>query len=237
MFLNVDPPFAVIFFALIAAWGIGQVLGLFTRAEPEDGMTRMPVSTKIETMLIAIMVAVLWLAEGNRQSLYGILILLGLIAGFTGDLIMARVIPLKHRLTGSMAAFAVNIVLIIAAAAVAVDIFTLEFVLVVLAGGIVGLAAWWFLLYDVTQSRAIRIGSLIYSMLMLAAIALTVYVPIMFEPGFMVLLSGVLLFASSDVILSQNLLHSQYFPWLHEIVWLLYSAGQLVIAFSIGMTA
>jgi hypothetical protein len=45
---------------------------------------------------------------------------------------------------------------------------------------------------------------------------------------------GAVLFAISDVLLSQVVVKHRGFRNIHDIVWLLYSAGQFLIALSIG---
>jgi hypothetical protein len=45
---------------------------------------------------------------------------------------------------------------------------------------------------------------------------------------------GLVLFTLSDITLAQILIRKAGFPYIRDIVWIVYSSAQTIIAFSIG---
>jgi uncharacterized membrane protein YhhN len=166
-------------------------------------------------------------------SRYALWIALGLVAGALGDLILADVLSLREPVIPGMAAFAAGHLFYLAAIFSAGRFLPWQpRSIPILVGAILGAALLWRLLvYHPQESRTLNVGSLIYTALLVGVTALANL------SGLASLGAGMILFAVSDVLLSQSLIRRRGFPLIHDVVWLLYSAGQMLIAFSIAEAA
>jgi hypothetical protein len=185
---------------------------------------------KLSTSLILVVCALgLWL---NRSSTAALLIFLGMVFGFMGDLILAEVIRLPHRLIFGIIVFGIGHVLYIlgfvqiALALHLVDPFggTVLWTLFVIVASVL----WVTLIYNPKQPRLLNVGSLIYAWL-ISVMAGTAAGLAIQDSRFLWTAIGGVLFLISDVILGNRELRGRRWFLINDVVWIIYIAGQALI--------
>lgn len=233
-----SPLYRVVFLALAGVWALAYILGLVLGAPNEDRSRRLARPAKLIMIGVVLACAALWLlATGGRPASFGWLILVGLLAGAVGDLLLADFFAVQRPEIAGMAAFGVGHALYLAAAlTIRARLGAVGAWPVLLAAGLgAALAAglWAAFIRNPGGSRALNTGSLVYGLLLGAAAAVGLEVWI--ETGRMALLAvGLLVFMASDLLLARYLIRREGFPSVRDVVWILYSAAQVMIAFSIG---
>jgi len=87
---------------------------------------------------------------------------------------------------------------------------------------------WFFLIYNPAKSRVLNVGSLIYGCL-IAVMAGTAAALALSDPRFAPTALGGALFLLSDLILGNRELRDNGWFLVHDVVWVLYIAGQALI--------
>lgn len=224
---------------LAGIWGLAYALGMALGTPNEDRSRRLARPAKLTMIAVTLIYGALWLyaAAGTPATGYGWLIFGGLLAGAVGDLLLADVFPLRQPELPAMAVFGVGHVLYLAAALVAWRLFgggqggVVALAAVLAAGAVV--AVWWAFIRNPAGSRSLNVGSLIYGMLLGATVAVAAVV--WAQTGRMALLAvGMVAFLASDLLLARYLIRRQGFASIRDVVWIIYSAAQVLIAFSIG---
>ena len=245
LFPNVPAPYSTIFAALAGVWLLAFVLGITLGKPNEDRTQRLPLWAKIVMLAVMVVIAAVeWLliARGTGAEPYARWIAVGLLVGAVGDLVLAEVFPrIKQPLLAGIAVFAVGHVLYLLA------IFYLRSQLYgplditgLLSAAVVAIPAlfaaallWEFVAHNPSGNAAVNRASFFYGLLLILFVVFAAYFAIrsqvMLRLGI-----GAILFAISDVLLAQVVVKHRGFRGIHDIVWLLYSAGQLLIALSIG---
>jgi len=206
----------------------------------EEQTCRLPRSLRLLLSAIIVLAALLQWQVGAKGSLlqtYAALIFLGMASGFAGDLIMARIIPVPSRLIFGMIAFGVGHLLYIAAfwqlicKSPPIGTWTL----VVAPGAVLGfcLWAWYALVRNPNEGKAINLGSLLYGLLfgVTSALAITLAV---YDAHYIALALGALLFMASDLILGNWVIRGHTWRSVNDVIWVTYASGQLLIVCSIA---
>jgi hypothetical protein len=215
--------FVAIPLLLIAGFAVGHYNA--------DRTARVWPPLKLSTSFILVVSALsVWL---NQNTSAALLIFLGMTFGFLGDLILAGVINLPHRLIFGILTFGVgHILYIITFIQVAAllhltdpfggSVFWTLFV-------IVASVLWVALIYNPQQPRVLNIGSLIYAWL-ISVMAGTAAGLAIQDARFAWTAIGGLLFLLSDVILGNRELRGRR-RWflINDVVWVIYIAGQALI--------
>jgi hypothetical protein len=229
----------VVILALAGIWALAYVLGMVLGMPNEDRSRRLARPAKLAMIAVTLVYGALWLraAAGTPAARYGWLIFGGLLAGAVGDLLLADVFPLRRPELPAMAVFGVGHVLYLAAALVAWRRFgggqgaVVARAALVAAGAVA--AVWWAFIRNTQGRRSLNAGSLLYGMLLGATVAMAAAV--WAQTGRMALLAvGMLAFLASDLLLARYLIRRQGFASIRDVVWIIYSAAQVLIAFSIG---
>jgi hypothetical protein len=245
LFPNIPAPYSAIFAALTGVWLLAFVLGLVLGKPSEDRTRRLPLWAKIVMLAVMLLIGgIEWLviARGTGAEPYARWIFLGLLFGALGDLVLAEVFPpVKQPLLTGMGVFAIGHVFYLLA------IFTLRSQLygpldttgllsaavLAIPALFVGALLWEFTTHNPAGSATVNRASFFYGLLLIQVVVFAAYFGIrsqvMLRLGI-----GALLFAVSDMLLSQVVVKQRGFRGIHDIVWLLYSTGQLLIALSIG---
>ena len=237
MFASLDHPAQRLWLLLLLfLWAILLFGGFLFGLSEEEGR-RMPKWTRLSSSAVLVLVAWSWFLftlEGAFAT-YGLLIALGMTFGFMGDLFIAGVLTRSRGKIGGIASFALGHVCYIVA------IFWL---LGFSAGGPVlgplllwwlfALAGWYFIVYRGAAVTRMHWLVLPYALLLAttagAATALTLQ-----EPAFWPLALGAALFLLSDMILGGEWFNDLQLPLIHDIIWLTYGPGQMLIVISIGI--
>ena len=176
-------------------------------------------------------------ARGTPVQTYAGLIFLGMAAGFLGDLIMARLIPVPERVLFGMGAFGLGHLFYLAAflhLAFRSGVGQLWLPLFTLAG-VLGLCGWaWY-----TQvrrpggSRALNAGSLAYGLLVGAMAALAIVLAGQ-DSHYLPLAAGAMLFLISDFVLGNWVIRGHVWRSVNDVIWAAYVSGQLLIVYSVA---
>jgi hypothetical protein len=226
---------------LLATWVACFAAGVWVGVPTDEGTRRLPRPARHVMMCIHLVMGLYWLlaaAHGTSAWPYGLWIAGGLVFGALGDLALARTLPLgRHWEIGGVALFAMGHLLYAAA------ILTLRTAwpgasfswLAGLLGAAIAVATWLFLVNS-PERGILNIASLLYGMLLLALAGLAVGLTAS-HLGMWSLSSGLILFAVSDLILSQAMVRRRNIRSILDLVWLVYGLAQMFIAASIGEAA
>ncbi len=229
------PPYVIVILSLI--WFSAYVTGMINKQEKRDGTRRLPLWSKLIMIAVTLTVACVWIAlPHTRFTGSAGWLIAGLIFGAIGDLILADVFRLKHATLPALFAFGVGhgcyiVTLVIQRRELALT--GSEPLLVILLSTALAVTLWRWLIYNPDGSRRLNTGSLIYGIWLFAVVGLSISLTL--RSGSLIPFTvGITLFAISDLILAQYLLHKRGQPLLRDIVWLIYSGGQTLIAYSVG---
>lgn len=212
---------------------------LFGSTDKEAGR-RMPRWTRLSSSAVLVLAGWSWffLTRDGAVDTYALLIALGMTFGFIGDLFLAGVLVSSGGKIGGIAGFALGHVCYIAA------IFWLGRLLGLTAGGPVlgGLLLWWLIAlvgWYIIVYRGAAVTRLHWLVLpyglLLATTAGAAFGLTMQDPAFWPLLLGAALFLLSDMILGGEWFNDLQLPLIHDIIWLTYGPGQMLIVYSIGI--
>jgi uncharacterized membrane protein YhhN len=236
---SLTPAEKSILILLAAVWGIAYVGGMWRGTPNADRSRRLARPARLVMIGVVLAVGLIWLrhAPGTDAARYGWLIMGGLIAGALGDLLLGGIVPIRHAEMVGMGVFGVGHLLYFGA------IFDararlglsggLSVLVAALSGAAVVAALWWFAIRERERGTALNAGSLIYGVL-LGAVTAAAIATWLASGRLATLAVGLILFLISDVMLARYLVRRRGFPSVRDVVWLVYSAGQVLIACSIG---
>ena len=236
-----DPVWRWCLLALLSLWAIslfgGFILG------PTRANRRIPLRARMLSSLALTIAAWVWFAftiKTNRPAAsYALLIALGMSWGFLGDIFLARIITKKSTssLLGGIGSFAVGHLFYIAGIILLARALQQKpgpLVAAVLLFWLIAVAAWWLLIMRGSPSPSLLHWATLPYALLLATTAGAALGLAWQQPLFYPLAAGAILFLSSDLILASSLFNDVELPLHHDIVWLTYGPGQMLIVYSIG---
>ena len=187
-------------------------------------------------LLVSALIHLLWGAWETQARLYAIFIFLGMLSGFAGDLIMARLVRVPNRLVFGMAAFGVGHLLYSAAfwgICQWIGAWPGGLVASLVLAVLLVIGAWWRLIRKPGGSRAINLGSLGYAVLiaLMVVLALRVASQVTCLTGLGV---GALLFLVSDLVLGNWQVRGHAWTSVNDLIWTTYVLGQLLIVSSVA---
>jgi YhhN family len=206
------------------------IVGFFVGRTNADRTARVWPPLKLSTSFILVVCAlILWL---NQSSSAALMIFLGMTFGFLGDLILAEVIRLPHRLIFGIIVFGIgHILYIIGFVQIALALHlgdpfggTVLWTLFVMIASVL----WVALIYNPRQPRLLNVGSLIYAWL-ISVMAGTAAGLAIQDARFVWTAIGGVLFLISDVILGNRELRGRRWFLINDVVWIIYIAGQALI--------
>jgi uncharacterized membrane protein YhhN len=181
-----------------------------------------------------ILVACAWIIFATSTTLRtpALLIALGMTFGAIGDLVLADVIPLPKRMISGIIVFSIGHFCYIVGFSQTAQTLGLSdpFAgsLLWVAFVIVAAFLWFFLIYNPAKSRVLNLGSLFYGWL-IAIMAGVATALALSDPRFTLTAIGGVLFLISDIILGNRELRDNGWFLVHDVVWVLYIAGQALI--------
>jgi len=233
------PPYKTILLALIGVWAGTYAIGMIVGKTREDGQRRLPKAAKF-TMVGAVLAVgiILWLAlaRGTGAAEYARWIVLGLVLGAAGDVILAGVLPLSHPFYPGGAAFALgHIAYLLAIVFLRQTLIIggwLTLVAIIFPALLLAALVWEFAIRNPGGRRSLNTGTLFYEGLLTVVTALGIGFSI--QTGTVTLLGiGLGLFWLSDLLLLRAEVRGKGFPLVRDVVWILYSSGQMLIGLSI----
>jgi uncharacterized membrane protein YhhN len=223
---------ALVLSALVGGLALGRL--------NEERTCRLPRWLRIGlsgALLISALMHLLWGAWDTQARVYATFIFLGMLSGFAGDLIMARLVRVPNRLVFGMAAFGVGHLLYSAAFwGVCKRLTTARpgwLVASLALAVLLVICAWWRLIRKPGGSRAINLGSLGYAVLiaLMVVLSLRVATQVTCLTGLGV---GALLFLISDLVLGNWQVRGHAWTSVNDLIWTTYVLGQLLIVSSVA---
>ena len=171
---------------------------------------------------------------------YASLIAMGITFGLIGDLFLANLLnrSRSRSMMGGIGAFAIGHLFYISGILLLVNRFHLNRP-GPLWGALIGfwlaaLAGWYVVvLRGQATPSPLHWAALPYALLLATTAGLAAGAALQ-NPAFFPLALGAFLFLFSDLVLAGALFSDLHFPLVHDVVWLTYGPGQMLIVFSIG---
>jgi len=228
------------FWVLFVIWAL-LLFGGFALGKPSAGdRRRMPVWTRIASSLVLVLTAwsfylLVALRGGGPTAVLGLALAVGMTFGALGDLFLAGVIPAPDRVLSGMGAFGLGHVAyvggLLAWASQSQAIASASFWaawLIWLVGGVVG---WYAIVYRGQTCTVKHWVALPYALLLASTAGVGTGLALqarVFAP----LALGAALFLVSDLLLAGDLFCARSFPGLHDVIWLTYGPGQMLIVYA-----
>jgi hypothetical protein len=223
---------------LLLFWGI-LLFGGFVSGSDQDGR-RMPAWTRLGSSAVLVVSGFSWalISRDDPTATYALLLALGMTMGFAGDLLLAQVlIRGRKSQLGGIAAFTAGHLFYIPA------IWQLGQQLGLTQNGarFGSLLAWWlltllgwiFVVYSGRNGTALQWIVLPYALLLATTAGLASGLALQ-APAFWMLAAGSALFLFSDMLIAGNWFSRLDFPMIHDLIWLTYGPGQMLIVYSAG---
>ena len=200
----------------------------------------MPAWTRLGSSAVLVVAGFSWALISREYATvrYALLLALGMSLGFAGDLSLAQVLITGRRsqLVG-IAAFAAGHLFYIPA------IWQLGQQLGLTSGAarLGALLTWWllafwgwfFVVYRGSKGRSLQWIVLPYALLLATTAGVATGLAVQ-APVFWPLAAGSALFLVSDMLIGGNWFSGLDFPLIHDLIWLTYGPGQMLIVYSAG---
>lgn len=228
--------------ALLVLWAL-LLFGGFVFA-PTDAARRMPTWTRMTSSATLVVAAFSWYAftRGGPAGGYALLVAIGMLFGFIGDLALAGFLPGGRNVIAGIVSFGIGHIFYITAMVRFASAAGLT------APGprwgslaawlLVGLVGWYIVVWRGAQSAGITPGvvhwiALPYALLLASTAGLGMGLALQ-DGRFIPLAVGGALFLLSDLILAGEMFSGLNFRLIGDIIWLTYGPGQMLIVYSIG---
>ena len=237
MLQDIPQPYLSILIMLFVAWAAAYAIGMLTGQPNTLRTRRLPLASRLIMIGVVVAFGALgWLgwARTTIVASYALWILLGLVMGALGDLLLGGVFPVPQAEMIALGVFGLGHLAYMAAiiaARKALGIPTTYLLIGAPTGSIIGFAIWILAIRNPAGSRKMNIGSLVYGSILFVTVGMGIGAAIA-SSGMILLAIGLALFALSDVILAQYMLRRRRFPYIRDVVWIIYSAAQVIIALS-----
>lgn len=152
---------------------------------------------------------------------------------YAGDLIMAEMIPLPNRVMGGIFVYGVaHLVYISGYLALGRHLSAPPHCVVPLEVRlVVGCGLWALFVLNKSAPRTLKVGTHGYTLILAAMVGLATAIGLA-EARLLLLPTGAVLFLASDLILANDLFRQRSGPFVNEVVWVTYAAGQALIVLS-----
>jgi hypothetical protein len=225
---------------LLALWALflfgGFLLG------PTRGNRR--ISRRARIASSATLVAAGWswqfFALGSGAWRYAFLLAVGITFGLIGDLFLANLLSRSRSrsVMGGIGAFAIGHLFYISGILLLVNRFHLNRPQplwgALIAFWLAALAGWYIVVLRGQENPStLHWAALPYALLLATTAGLAAGAALQ-NAAFFPLALGAFLFLFSDLVLAGALFSDLNFPLVHDVVWLSYGPGQMLIVFSVG---
>jgi uncharacterized membrane protein YhhN len=175
--------------------------------------------------------------EGSPAAVYAGYALLGMVASFIGDLIMARLIPAPNRLLGGMVAFAAAHALYIRAYASAVgatgaSLFSAALVIALFVYFALTFFGWREYVRNPDKPDALNIGALGYGIWIAIMASCAVAMAASLGGRWWLAALGGLSFIASDFLIGTTDIRETRIENANDWIWMTYLAGQMGIIYA-----
>ena len=223
--------------ALLIIWAL-FLFGGFILGSSENGQ-RMPTWTRMASSLTLVVAGFSWFLIGRDYDIgrYGLLIAIGMLFGFLGDLWLAGLMPGGRSEIGGIAAFAIGHIFYISAIWMFSNTHNLHTAATrwgsLIVWWLLAVVLWYFVVYRGPEGSSLQWVVLPYALLLASTAGVASGLALQ-APAFAPLAIGAALFLLSDLILGGIWFGDLSFPLINDVVWLTYGPGQMLIVYSIG---
>ena len=237
MFAALDHPWQQLWLLfLLILWAILLFGGFIIGSSAEEGR-RMPKWTRLGSSAVLVVAGWSWVLFTREQLVfvYAFLIALGMSFGFLGDLFIAGLLSGSKGKIGGIASFALGHICYISAI-----LWLLGFgssaskTAAVLFWWLFAVIGWYFIVYRGAAITGLHWLVLPYALLLATTAGMATTLALQ-EPAFWLLALGAALFLISDMILGGAWFNDLRLPLVHDIIWLTYGPGQMLIVYSIAL--
>lgn len=233
-------PNRLLLLVLAALWAALLFGGFILGKRWDDGTRRMPVWTRMASSFVLVLAAWYWifLSYDNEAIRYALPVAFGMTLGFFGDQFMAKLITSsEHYVLGGISAFGLGHVAYIVAFVgfgdrIGATSYRIEAWLVWLVIGVIG---WYLAVYrGQTKRTMLHYAALPYALLLSSTAGFATGLALNYV-AYAPLALGCALFLLSDLLLAARLFNGLSFPYIDDLVWLLYGPAQMLIVYSVGV--
>ncbi len=232
--------FSTMFIVLFVVWLVLYITGMIFGKLNEERTRKLPQWGRFGMVAVVLAYGLIWwlgVSRGTDANRYAMWIFLGLVGGAFGDFFLSGIQSLKKPVISGILSFSVGHIFYLFA------LFTLRaklghqeatpLIIAIVIGLVLACMIWVIMVRNPNISPALNYGSLAYAMLLVTTT--TIAVELSLATGQMWALSiGLILFTISDITLAQILIRKTGFPYIRDVVWIVYSSAQTIIAFSVG---
>ena len=201
----------------------------------------MPTWTRLGSSLVLVAAAFSWtfISRDFGTERYALLLAVGMIFGFVGDLMLAKVILSgKTANLAGIAAFAVGHIFYITAIWQLGNALGLTTVAplagALIAWWLIAALGWYFVVFRGSKATPLHWIVLFYALLLSTTAGVATGLALQ-EAAFWPLALGAALFLLSDTLIGGNWFNELDFPLIHDLIWLTYGPAQMLIVFSAGV--
>lgn len=223
---------------LLLAWAALLIGGWLIDFGGRTARNRIPLPARMAMSALLTTAALVWWqaeAAGTPLAGYALLVFVGMVFGFLGDLVMAKVIRTPNRVIFGMLSFGVGHLCYIAAFLGLGQLLGREsaasLAVTWLVYGVVSALLWYTLIRQPAKGRALNVATLVYALLLAsmgaAAMALAVQ-----DLRLLPLALGGLLFIASDMFVGSELMRGTSFRSIGDVIWTTYTVAQMLIVYS-----
>ena len=229
---------------LVALWFLWSafLFGGLILGSPHENR-RMPRWTRMASSWTLVVAGWSWwlFLQHTEVGLYAFWIALGMTFGGLGDLFLAELLGIKgtRAVIAGIGAFGVGHLAYIGAILYGAKRFLtpsmMQFGQVLMLFWIIALIGWWGMVMRGQKHRhVVHWAALPYALLLATTAGLAAGMASQ-SMAFWPLAAGAFLFLVSDLILAGALFGGLKWPYMHDIVWMAYGPGQMLIVYSIGV--
>lgn len=223
---------------LLLLWAV-LLFGGFLFGHPDARHSRrMPTWTRIGSSAVLVVSAWSWFVVARESPIreFACLIAAGMTSGLIGDLFLANVFPASQPVVGGMGAFGLGHLCYIAAGLTLRSEYSLQADTQTAVAWatllLIAAMSWYYLVIRGHRISLPRLLALPYAVLVAStagvAIGLALQAPQLFSFAL-----GASLFLVSDMIVAANRFGGLQFNLIHDVIWLTYGPGQMLIVYSV----
>jgi hypothetical protein len=195
-----------------------------------SGERRMPTWTRMVSSAVLVIAAWSWYII-NRDT-FSLLLALGMMLGFVGDLWLAGVLGNGRTIIGGIVAFGIGHIFYISAILTFGNAHSMGVRWGALVGWLlVGLVGWYFVVFRGQEVTVLHWAALPYALLLASTAGFATGLALQ-SSHFVPLALGAALFLLSDLILAGELFSGLKFPLIGDAIWLTYGPGQALIVYA-----
>lgn len=224
---------------LLGLWAVLLFGGFFFGKEKEG--RRMPTWTRLGSSAVLVIAAFSWVLISREYDTfrYTFLLAVGMSFGFLGDLFLAKVFSSgKSANMSGIAAFAVGHIFYITAIWGLGNELELNNAgsrfLALILWWLIAALGWYFVVFRGSQTTIMHWIVLPYALLLATTAGAATGLALQ-ASAFWLLALGAALFLFSDTLIGGNWFNNLNFPLVHDLIWLTYGPGQMLIVYSAGV--